>query len=87
MAYFFCDLCQKRKFLKIAEKWDCICQKSLHYVDDIRTRQTYIISNPPFSVKSNICVIGALITMWPSMNSSSLKTAKNLRINITKKTS
>ena len=28
--------------------------------------------------------IGALITMWPSMNCRSLKTAKNLRINITK---
>ena len=29
-------------------------------------------------------VIGALITMWPSMNCRSLQTAKNLRTNITK---
>ena len=38
-----------------------------------------------FQSKAIFVLFGALITMWPSMNSSSLKTAKNLRMNITKK--
>ena len=44
-------LCQwkKQNVWKIAEKYDRICRKSYHYVDDvIRARETSIILNPTF---------------------------------------
>ena len=47
-------LSQKSKIL--AEKWDTICQKSWHYVDDlIRTRETSTNWNPTLPVKCSIC--------------------------------
>ena len=45
IAYFFPDLSQKAKYLKIAEKWGLIC----HYVDDvIKTKKHLLLLNLSF---------------------------------------